>query len=123
MSLRVNGFPCSSFSSSTFPRTVLSSRFFHHIGGHYHGPRIAIALDTPEGPFTIILDCYVAAEGPDICLGLDWKAYMHELFLSLNRQLPYQFDPFSYYWSSEFGLYQPSRKWLLKEQLFVDKGE
>ncbi|KAJ7860936.1 hypothetical protein B0H13DRAFT_2282534 [Mycena leptocephala] len=49
---------------------------------------------------TVVLRCAVAYEGPDIVLGLDWKASIRELLVSLGRPILPGFDPFQAYLGS-----------------------
>jgi hypothetical protein len=49
---------------------------------------------------TVVLRCAVAYEGPDIVLGLDWKASIRELLVSLGWPILPGFDPFQAYLGS-----------------------
>lgn len=99
MSLRVNGVSCSTIARSSRLRTAVSSSFYVSVApGLPHGELLAFTLDTAcSGSFTVLLRCEVVSTGPDVSLGLDWKASLRELLLVQGHPVPVSFDPFESY--------------------------
>ncbi|KAJ7825464.1 hypothetical protein B0H13DRAFT_2290717 [Mycena leptocephala] len=96
MSLSVDGVLCSTvFRSSSVSRYFVSAL----MPGHSRNGFYSITLVVPGGD-NLILRCAVAYEGPDIVLGLDWKASIRELLVSLGRPILPGFDPFQAYLGS-----------------------
>ncbi|KAJ7861300.1 hypothetical protein B0H13DRAFT_2671901 [Mycena leptocephala] len=95
MSLRVNGVTCSAVIRSTSPQTAISRAFLASLPAR--GGLDAITVTSGGESLTVLLRCAVLPDGPDLILGLDWKAAIRELLLSLGRAVPTTFDPFQFY--------------------------
>jgi hypothetical protein len=98
MSLRVNGVTCSAVIRSTSPQTAISRAFLASLPAR--GGLDAITVTSGGESLTVLLRCAVLPDGPDLILGLDWKAAIRELLLSLGRAVPTTFDLFQFYLGS-----------------------
>jgi hypothetical protein len=103
MSLRVNGVSCSAVIRSMSSQTCVSAAFFASLPPRFSRNGLdAITLTAAGESLTVLLRCAVLPGGslpglPDLVLGLDWKASIRELLLSMGRPIPPAFDPFQYY--------------------------
>ncbi|KAJ6537109.1 hypothetical protein B0H19DRAFT_1382836 [Mycena capillaripes] len=103
MSFRVNGFSCTAVPSS-HPYSLVSHGFYSRVApNRLPGDLLSVTVDTPfDGSLTVLLRCRVAdafAGGPDLSLGMDWKASVRELLISVGHRVPESFDPFNAYFS------------------------
>jgi hypothetical protein len=102
MSLSVDGVLCSTVFRSSSPVTTISRYFVSALtSGRSRNGFYPITLVAAGGDnLTVVLRCAVAYEGPDLVLGLDWKASIRELLVSLGRPILPGFDPFQAYLGS-----------------------
>ncbi|KAJ7821651.1 hypothetical protein B0H13DRAFT_2681979 [Mycena leptocephala] len=100
MSLSVDGVLCSTVFRSSSPVTTISRYFVSALTpGHSRNGFYPITLVAAGGDnLTVVLRCAVAYEGPDIVLGLDWKASIRELLAGSAYST--RFDPFQAYLGS-----------------------
>ncbi|KAJ7666868.1 hypothetical protein DFH06DRAFT_1322847 [Mycena polygramma] len=98
MSIRVNGWAPLSVVRTSLPETEFSSVFLAAMypAGHYIPPWLPVTmfLDTGDTYTVILRTKIVAGGGPDVYLGLDFKASVQHLMLSLGWTFGPGFDLF-----------------------------
>ncbi|KAK6985227.1 hypothetical protein R3P38DRAFT_3230904 [Favolaschia claudopus] len=101
MSLLVNGTLAARVARTEEPATRISASFVQlhfppsqHSSTHF--PCVLTLQTTEHDPLSVLVSCDVSADLDfDVVLGLNWKAYSHELLLRSGYSVPVNFDPWS----------------------------